>query len=440
MPGFDVTENEIRYRLKEPNLFEDSSFARKEISPGVSLVLGKLKGQDSMTAQAIRFDKEKFTLDQVKSWVSDHKKDFELKETDQKYSIIGKEIFSVGTWNGDQYDAKDLEEMCRAYRETSAYYKPYMKLGHQDDQVFLQKEGLPAAGWIENLRVNGTKLVCDLVDIPEKIYKLIKDKAYRYVSSEILWDIDFLEKKYKRMLAGVALLGAEMPAVVNLNDFINLYKLDARFMRTYTINNNGGNIMPGTKAIPANEDESKKLNAEETQPKAPVVEPPKAPVAADKKEMGDVETRIAALEQMIAELKAKLGESNEMCAKYKLDKEKAEIETFLAENKTAPAAIPYARLLLGPDKKEYAMNDKKLSKFELLKEYTKVYSESSGVNLEENSQKGDESTQQDVDDIKVDKIAKYAKEKGVSFRDAYDQLRIDESADVDEDDDESEED
>lgn len=73
MPGWDETPNEWRYRLKDPELFQKDSFRTKDISNGVYLVVGKLKNQDNMTAQSLRFKKSVFpTLNDAKAWKRDH--------------------------------------------------------------------------------------------------------------------------------------------------------------------------------------------------------------------------------------------------------------------------------------------------------------------------------------------------------------------------------
>lgn len=76
--GWEETPNEIRHRVKEPGLFEPETFRRKEITPGVSIIIGKLKnppeGQSgSMEVQAVRFDKSKFDTQSAKQWMSQHK-------------------------------------------------------------------------------------------------------------------------------------------------------------------------------------------------------------------------------------------------------------------------------------------------------------------------------------------------------------------------------
>jgi len=72
--GWDETENSWRYRLRNPDLFIDSSFRSKEITDGVTLVLGKLKdGNGSMVAQAVIFNKDKFPEKaDAQKWLDEH--------------------------------------------------------------------------------------------------------------------------------------------------------------------------------------------------------------------------------------------------------------------------------------------------------------------------------------------------------------------------------
>lgn len=59
-------------RMIQPERFEPGSFRRKNIAEGVDIIMGRLKGKDSMTAQAYRFDKSKFTADQAKKWLEEN--------------------------------------------------------------------------------------------------------------------------------------------------------------------------------------------------------------------------------------------------------------------------------------------------------------------------------------------------------------------------------
>lgn len=66
--------NEHAARLKDSELFEPDSFRREndKFGEGVHAIFGKLKGQDSITLQAIRFDADKFTADEARRWLENH--------------------------------------------------------------------------------------------------------------------------------------------------------------------------------------------------------------------------------------------------------------------------------------------------------------------------------------------------------------------------------
>ena len=64
--------NEHSARVKDPDSFQKDSFRRKNIAPGIDIVMGKPEGDDSMTAQAYRFDKEKFTPEEAKAWLKEN--------------------------------------------------------------------------------------------------------------------------------------------------------------------------------------------------------------------------------------------------------------------------------------------------------------------------------------------------------------------------------
>jgi hypothetical protein len=65
--------NEHAARIIEPDKFEPDSFRRKNITKGIDIIIGKLKGGDGkMETQAYRFDKNEFTADEAKKWLKDH--------------------------------------------------------------------------------------------------------------------------------------------------------------------------------------------------------------------------------------------------------------------------------------------------------------------------------------------------------------------------------
>jgi hypothetical protein len=56
-------------RVESPGKFEKESFRRKNIAPGVDIIVGKKSGSNSMVTQAYRFDTKKFTAEQAKAWL-----------------------------------------------------------------------------------------------------------------------------------------------------------------------------------------------------------------------------------------------------------------------------------------------------------------------------------------------------------------------------------
>lgn len=67
-------QNEHAARLVEPDRFDPDSFRREndKFGEGIHAIFGKLKGEDTMTLQAIRFDAGKFTADEARKWLEEH--------------------------------------------------------------------------------------------------------------------------------------------------------------------------------------------------------------------------------------------------------------------------------------------------------------------------------------------------------------------------------
>lgn len=345
-------------------------------------------------------------------------------------SIQGVEIFSVGKWNGDEYTVEHLQQMVDAFEETKQGVRPYLKLGHDPKQKLLQEDGLPAAGWIDKIYIKGEKLVADLVDIPTKVYDLIKTKAYRKVSSEIFWNIKIGEKTYKKMLSAVALLGADTPGVMNLSDILAMYNLKNSFEKIGT----GSELELNLFDLPENNkkefttmsktDAELKLEQELAEQKQQAEK-----VETELKEFKQKdETSKAALEATLKEneeLKKKYASAQENEKKLAEEKELAETEKFYTElvsdGLATPAMKEYIVEHCGPEKKEYTA--KKLSKKESLKEMLKLFKAGKDVNLDEGSSKGD-AKKKDFSKENDDKIKAYMKENGCTYGQAAKALKI----------------
>ena len=201
-----LTENEreVVRNIMEPDLFVPDSFEAVPMGMGITMFVGYLKDQSLVQlqlnpgrhyVQGVKFEKPTWTIDTALEWLQENMKHFgksvDADLVKQNFAaklsnIKGVEVFSVGTWNGQTFTEQDLDKMVESFKETSATVRPFLKLGHDDDQKLLQKEGLPAAGWVGSLYRKGGKLLADFVDIPKKIMELIENKAYRKVAPKKL--------------------------------------------------------------------------------------------------------------------------------------------------------------------------------------------------------------------------------------------------------------
>lgn len=340
----------------------------------------------------------------------------------ETYSIKNVEVFSVGNWNGDDYTHDDLQSMIDAFEETKDGIRPFVKIGHSSKQDLMKKEGMPAAGWIDRLYIKGDKLVADFTDVPKKIYQLIEKKAYRKVSSEIFVNLKTPKKTYKKVLAAVALLGAETPGVYNLADILSMYTKinpDENSLKIYNESaqdlevesltfTDRGEPMSKTEQeiklemeLKAKQDEAEKL-AEQTKQ-----------FTAD----------LSAKDQEIADLKKFKAEAEKKEQELLQAAEVARVEKFVTELQTeklcTPAMAPMVKELLGPEKKEFSIKikdeEKKVTKEELLKETLKLFKAAADVNFEESSNAGDKETKADDDKAITEAAKKYAADHKVSF-------------------------
>jgi cation transport regulator ChaB len=152
------------------------------------------------------------------------------EEEFETYDLEGVEVFAAGTWKDSvgklhKFDKNSLQNIIEAFNELRGMVDPPLKLGHSIKQELLASGGLPTAGWLDNLRIKGDKILADFKKIPSKIYKIIKNGGLKRVSPEIVYDYQAQPggKKYPLFLEAAALLGIEQKAMKTLNDFVNVY-------------------------------------------------------------------------------------------------------------------------------------------------------------------------------------------------------------------------
>jgi hypothetical protein len=329
------------------------------------------------------------------------------------YNISGVEVFSAGEWNKDKYSVNDLHDMVSAFNNLKVGFRPYLKLGHDNSQKLAKSSGLPSVGWVENLYVKGQKLFADFNHIPEKVFKLIKSKAYRKVSCEIYWNLDVDGNSYPRVVGAVALLGAENPGVMNLDDILGQYSLNQNnAVGVFKAFESQDTFMSYTTNFDAKEE--KTMSQEE-------VETIKVELEAQKKSyaqaQADIDAKAKELEQAQAEIK-----------QYRLDAEKAQAEAkaskiaqFVSELEGKKLVTPAMKDLvteLLSDKKEYTVKEKTMSKEEVLNEILTLSQEAAKVNFDESSRADFGKKEDKMKDLE-DKIEKYSQDNKVSYAQAY---------------------
>lgn len=134
------------------------------------------------------------------------------------------EIFRVGPHRGKDYTSADLYDIVKNFQKFSSPDAPKILLhvpgviGHEEDQQYLQRTDLPAAGWVTHLHTDGTTLFADFDGVPAEVTRLLLGKAYRTVSAEIYDEPPEGVPAQGKMLRRVAFLGAEIPEVKGLSE------------------------------------------------------------------------------------------------------------------------------------------------------------------------------------------------------------------------------
>jgi len=118
---------------------------------------------------------------------------------------------------------KDFDDAEASSKELAGRFDPPLKLGHNDKQKLLEEDGLPAAGWLENIRRVGDRLLADFMRVPNAVATAIENGGFRKRSIEAARNGVFVNKKFPFVITGLALLGENLPAVDSLADIEALY-------------------------------------------------------------------------------------------------------------------------------------------------------------------------------------------------------------------------
>lgn len=342
----------------------------------------------------------------------------------QTYSLKGVDIFSVGKWNDDNFTLEDLKSMVKSFEETKQGVKPYIKLGHNKTQELAQKDGLPSMGWVDKMYINGEKLIADFVDIPKKIYDLIKIGAYKKVSCEMFFNVKIKDKKFSHLITAVSLLGADTPAVMNLNDIHALYFEKEEKPRVY--------FEQALEFKYKEEIQGKDLKMSKTENEIKLeleLAEQKKSFAAKNDEAEKLASEKAATDKENAELKEFKANAEKKDIENAIALKQEQIKTFTAnlvtEKLCTPGMKPLITELLS-DKKEFSVKSGEVelkSKEDILKAALKLFSAAKEINFEESTDESKEAKEfaaKGAEKEIEEKIAKFMKEdKKMTYKQAY---------------------
>lgn len=324
----------------------------------------------------------------------------------QTIDLPNQEIFAVGKWNGENFNISDLVDIVSASKELEGKIKPFLKLGHSDEQTLIHNDELPSAGWVQNIRLVGEKIIADFVKIPKKIGDLIQAGAYRQKSVEIWNNVEFGGKRYPRVLSAVALLGAVIPAVSTLNDLVAMFHLDFAKnsdsdIRRYEITENGVEM----------------TEKEMTEMKAQLSEAESA-LKAEQKKVSEFSADIAKKESEFNDLKR----TNEILTKELNDLKQerrnfelaAKVDNLLLTNKILPAQKDALLNILKniPSEKKFAQEGVEVSVEEAILKFASLGD--TKLNMDGQTKAGEKVNADDLDA----RAQAYEKENKVSYKEA----------------------
>jgi hypothetical protein len=179
-------------RLRSPKDFQPDSFrrvTREHKGKEYSIIMGRLKGQTTMTEQTYRYDKTKWTEDQAKAHCKEHEGTFEpalrtaaetaetsnwlpvAKKNMVKTLADGKKIIateellknSVDSWKNGNITVNHKEPIPSLKILDAKYESPflYMKLDAETEKLFRNTD---ATGWSvefdsDSLKLDGNKII-----------------------------------------------------------------------------------------------------------------------------------------------------------------------------------------------------------------------------------------------------------------------------------------
>jgi len=199
---WDESENEIRYRVRDPEQFEQESFRHKALDgvDGVSIIIGRLKkeftpeGHDpkAMVVQAYRFARKTeqnpdgWTLEKAQKWIEEHEPQASEAETrieENMWALADAPL-------SDEMDLLSCQAGMDPVRVTGFMGNKYMMLGWIERQVPKEAKTLVdafsgGANVAYHFKRKGMKVVAnDLLLYPYHIARAVVENSHEVLTDE----------------------------------------------------------------------------------------------------------------------------------------------------------------------------------------------------------------------------------------------------------------
>ena len=187
-------ENEHSFRVNDPGKYKYFRRENDAFGDGISVIWGITEDKD-VEIQAIRFDKEKWTIKEAKKWMENHKiKAIEIEpaiEQEIKIFPVGEHIINNKL---RKFDDKFFKKIIESFNSDSLS-KPYIDKNHEMKESF---------GDIVDLTQKEDGLYAK-IKLNAKGIELIKNNEYKYISPCYGPRTDTEGKEYEYTLITVSL-------------------------------------------------------------------------------------------------------------------------------------------------------------------------------------------------------------------------------------------
>jgi hypothetical protein len=129
--------------------------------------------------------------------------------------LRGVELLAEGDWPASvplSVRQRDIDDMVSSFQALNLAGRVPLKLGHEGPDARENPESQFALGWVQRIWREGARLVSDL-DVPKMVANAIKEKMLKFVSVELLKNVQAFNRTLPWVLDAVALLGTDQPAV-----------------------------------------------------------------------------------------------------------------------------------------------------------------------------------------------------------------------------------